>query len=80
MDYVGYLIRPPSEANSIILQVTAGCSHQLNFDKRKILYCGGMWHVKGSHTVLNMMHHLNDDYQLIFMQYTPQKKERPRQR
>jgi radical SAM superfamily enzyme YgiQ (UPF0313 family) len=27
MNYVGNVIRPPSEANSIILQVTIGCSH-----------------------------------------------------
>jgi len=27
MDYIGTIIRPPSEASSIILQVTLGCSH-----------------------------------------------------
>lgn len=27
MDYVGTVIRPPSEADSIIIQVTLGCSH-----------------------------------------------------
>ena len=34
MDYVGNLIRPPSEANSIILQVTLGCPHN------KCTFCG----------------------------------------
>jgi len=34
MDYVGNLIRPPSEAQSIILQVTVGCSYN------KCTFCG----------------------------------------
>ena len=34
MDYQGMVIRPPSEAFSIILQVTLGCSHN------KCTFCG----------------------------------------
>jgi len=29
MDYVGHVIRPPSEAGSMIIQVTVGCSHNM---------------------------------------------------
>ena len=51
MDYVGNLIRPPSEAHSIILQVTVGCSYN------KCTFCGAykttLFTVKPAATVEN---------------------------
>ncbi|MCK5129411.1 MAG: glycosyltransferase family 4 protein, partial [Clostridiales bacterium] len=50
------------------------CALGLDFDKKYILFAGGMWKVKGSHTALEMMHHLDDEYHLIFLQYIPNEK------
>jgi len=47
--YEGNIIRPPSEANSIILQVTVGCSHN------KCTFCGAYkgvrFHIKDAATI-----------------------------
>jgi len=50
MHYEGYCIRPPSEANSILLQVTVGCSHN------KCTFCGSYkekrFRIKDDDTIL----------------------------
>jgi radical SAM superfamily enzyme YgiQ (UPF0313 family) len=51
MHYEGYCIRPPSEANSILLQVTVGCSHN------KCTFCGSYkekrFRIKDDDTILS---------------------------
>ena len=54
-------------------QKTARKTLDLDESKKYVLFTGGMWRVKGSHIALEMMKYLDDDYHLIFMQYT--KKE-----
>lgn len=52
MNYEGNIIRPPSEANSIILQVSVGCSHN------KCTFCGAY---KGVHFHIKDAATINDD-------------------
>ncbi len=56
MDYQGDIIRPPSEAFSIILQVTVGCSHN------RCTFCGAyrdrdkIFHVKSAQQIAADLH------------------------
>ena len=52
MHYEGNMIRPPSEANSILLQVTVGCSHN------KCTFCGAY---KGERFKIKPMEIIRDD-------------------
>ncbi len=59
-----------SKFDDMIDKTRAKSSLSLDIDKKYILYTGGMWKVKGSHIALKMMKYLNDEYGLIFLQYT----------
>lgn len=63
-----------SKFEDMIDKTNAKCALELDFDRKYILYAGGMWKIKGAHTALQMMHCLSNDYGLIFLQYTPQKR------
>ncbi len=60
MNYVGNIIRPPSEANSIILQVTIGCSHN------KCTFCptykGVRFSLKNDEIILNDIEYASKFY------------------
>lgn len=55
MDYQGSIYRPPSEANSILLQVTVGCSH--NACSFCGMYKGVHFAIKDEHTVAADIEH-----------------------
>jgi len=63
MHYEGYCIRPPSEADSILLQVTLGCSHnRCTFcgsysDKRFAIKDDGIIQSDIRHAARHMQHH-----------------------
>jgi radical SAM superfamily enzyme YgiQ (UPF0313 family) len=69
MHYEGDCIRPPREANSILLQVTLGCSHN------KCTFCGTFkskrFKIKDDEIILNDIlfasKHMKDKYQVFLM-------------
>ncbi len=69
MHYEGYCIRPPSEADSILLQVTLGCSHN------RCTFCGTYrdkrFRIKDDRTILSDIlyaaRHLRDQDRLFLM-------------
>ncbi len=64
MHYEGNMIRPPSEANSILLQVTVGCSHN------KCTFCGAY---KGERFKIKPMDIIMEDIKFA-SQYCQQQK------
>ena len=69
MHYEGYCIRPPSEADSILLQATLGCSHN------KCIFCGSYqdkrFRIKDDavilHDILFAAQHMQDQDRLFLM-------------
>src|SRR3972149_3716580 len=69
MHYEGYCIRPPSEADSILLQATLGCSHN------KCIFCGSYrdkrFRIKDDtiilHDILFAAKHMQDQDRLFLM-------------
>ena len=63
MDYEGSVIRPPSEAQSIILQVTVGCSHN------RCTFCGAykdvLFRIKDEETIDNDLAYAASHYPSI---------------
>jgi radical SAM superfamily enzyme YgiQ (UPF0313 family) len=65
VNYEGNIIRPPSEANSIILQVSVGCSHN------KCTFCGAY---KGVHFHIKDAATINDDIAFAARYYKNQNR------
>ncbi|MDH8679399.1 radical SAM protein [Fusibacter bizertensis] len=63
MEYEGIVYRPPSEANSLIVQVTIGCSH--NSCTFCSMYKGKQFRIKDMSTILNELKEFRKMYKVV---------------